>query len=83
MVEQSLRADPLHTITWHSRQCPMACSRRLVADARSPHHRHHAGHNHCRDPIRVGACETCWSRALANQEDDRPSLGRPTVRYWG
>ena len=72
-------ARPGYWTPWHSRQCPMACPRRLVAGARPPDHRDHAGNNHCRHPFRLGACETRWSRALANRQSDRPSLGRLTT----
>jgi hypothetical protein len=37
------------------------------ARSRSPHHSDHAGHNHCRYPVRVGSCEARRSRALANR----------------
>jgi hypothetical protein len=49
---------------------PIACSRRLVAGARPPDHSGLAGHNHRRHPVRLGACETRRSRAMANREND-------------
>jgi len=37
-------------------------------------HRDHARRHDCRHSLRLGACEACWARALANRQDDRPGL---------
>jgi hypothetical protein len=47
------RARPGYRTTWRSGQCLMACPRRLVAGAGSPHHSDYAVHHHYRDPIRL------------------------------